>query len=146
MRWSVSSGPTSAPAGTSSTAASSGAATTRGPTRTRPANGPAAILAARLHRRYGDPADLDWARRIAGWLQETLVDPGSGIVWDGTHPYEDPSVDRTVWTYNQGTVVGAEVQLWQLTGDRVHLDRARRTATATLNRYGEGGFPVEGSR
>jgi predicted alpha-1,6-mannanase (GH76 family) len=108
-----------------------------------PANGPAAILAARLHRRYGDPADLDWARRIAGWLQESLVDPGSGIVWDGTHPYEDPSVDRTVWTYNQGTVVGAEVQLWQLTGDRVHLDRARRTATATLNRYGEGGFPVE---
>ena len=110
-----------------------------------PANGPAAILAARLHRHYGDPADLDWARRIAGWLQDSLVDPGSGIVWDGTHPYEDPSVDRTVWTYNQGTVVGAEVQLWQLTGDRVHLDRARRTATATLNRYGEGGFPVEGA-
>jgi predicted alpha-1,6-mannanase (GH76 family) len=37
------------------------------------------------------------------------------------------------------------VQLWQLTGDRGHLDRARRTATATLNRYGEGGFPVEGA-
>ncbi len=110
-----------------------------------PANGPAAILAARLYRRYGDPADLDWARRIAGWLQETLVDPSSGIVWDGTHPYEDPGVDRTVWTYNQGTVVGTEVQLWQLTGDRAHLDRARRTATAALNRYGEGGFPVEGT-
>jgi predicted alpha-1,6-mannanase (GH76 family) len=50
-----------------------------------------------------------------------------------------------VWTYNQGTVVGTEVQLWQLTGDRAHLDRARRTATAALNRYGEGGFPVEGT-
>jgi len=110
-----------------------------------PANGPAAILAALLHRRYGDHADLDWARRIAGWLQETLVDPDSGIVWDGTHPYEDHGVDRTVWTYNQGTVVGAEVQLWQLTGDRAHLDRARRTAAAALNRYGEGGFPVEGT-
>ena len=110
-----------------------------------PANGPAAILGARLHRRYGDPADLDWARRIAGWLQETLVDPASGIVWDGTHPYEGRSVDRTVWTYNQGTVVGAEVQLWQLTGDRAHLERARRTAGATLNWYGEGGFPVEGT-
>ena len=110
-----------------------------------PANGPAAILAARLHRRYGDPADLDWARRIAGWLQESLVDPGSGIVWDGTHPYEDQNVDRTVWTYNQGTVVGAEVQLWQLTGDRAHLDRARRTVTATLSRYGESGFPTEGA-
>lgn len=109
-----------------------------------PANGPAAILAALLHGRHGDPADLDWARRIADWLQDTLVDPGSGIVWDGTHPYEDPAVDRTVWTYNQGTVVGAEVQLWQITGDRVHLDRAQRTATAALDRYGVSGFPVEG--
>ena len=110
-----------------------------------PANGPAAILAARLHRRYGDPADLDWARRIADWLQDTLVDPDSGVVWDGAHPYEHSAVDRTVWTYNQGTVVGAEVQLWQTTGDSCHLDRARRTATAALDRYGEGGFPVEGT-
>ena len=78
-----------------------------------PANAPSAILAARLHRRYGDPADLDWARRIADWLQATLVDPDSGIVWDGLHPAEDPGADRTLWTYNQGTVVGAEVQLWQ---------------------------------
>ena len=81
---------------------------------------------------------------LAGWVL-MLVDPGSGIVWDGTHPYEDQNVDRTVWTYNQGTVVGAEVQLWQLTGDRAHLDRARRTVTATLSRYGEGGFPTEGA-
>ena len=110
-----------------------------------PANGPAAVLAARLHRRYGDPADLGWARRIADWLQDTLVDPDSGIVWDGVHPYEDPAVDRTMWTYNQGTVVGAEIQLWQITGDRAHLDRARRTAAAALDRYGEGGFPVEGT-
>jgi len=110
-----------------------------------PANGPAAILGALLHRRYGDSADLDWARRIAAWLQDTLVDPDSGIVWDGAHPYEASAVDRTVWTYNQGTVVGAEVQLWHITGDQVHLDRARRTATAALDRYGEGGLPVEGT-
>ena len=74
-----------------------------------------------------------------------MVDPGSGIVWDGIHPYEDSGVDRTAWTYNQGTVVGAEVQLWLATGDRTHLDRARRTATATVDRYRESGFPVEGT-
>ena len=109
-----------------------------------PANGPAAILAARLHRRYGDPADLDWARRIADWLQQALVDPDTGLVWDGVHPYEEPSPDRTLWTYNQGTLVGAEVQLWLATGDAARLDRARRTAAAALDRYGEKGFPVEG--
>jgi predicted alpha-1,6-mannanase (GH76 family) len=110
-----------------------------------PANGPSAILAARLHRRYGDPADLDWARRIVDWLQKTLVDPDTGLVWDGVHPYENPVPDRTIWTYNQGTVVGAETQLWLATGDHAHLERAEKTATGVLHRYGEGGFPVEGT-
>jgi predicted alpha-1,6-mannanase (GH76 family) len=113
-----------------------------------PANAPAAILAARLHRRYRDPADLDWARRIADWQQATLVDPASGIVWDGTHPAEDAGPDRTLWTYNQGTVVGAEVELWRLTGDRAHLERARRTAKAAVEHFAEplgGVLPVEGS-
>jgi predicted alpha-1,6-mannanase (GH76 family) len=112
-----------------------------------PANAPSAILAGRLHRRYGDPADLDWARRIADWLQATLVDPGSGVVWDGIHPAEDPSPDRTLWTYNQGTVIGAEAELWRLTGDREHLDRARRTAGAALDRFADpfgGVLPDEG--
>lgn len=112
-----------------------------------PANGPAAILAARLHRRHGDPADLDLALRIADWLQTTLVDPATGIVWDGVHPADDPGPDRTLYTYNQGTVVGAEVELWQITGDQVHLDRARRTAGAALDRFAgpdNGVLPSEG--
>jgi predicted alpha-1,6-mannanase (GH76 family) len=112
-----------------------------------PANAPSAILAARLHRRYGDPADLYWARRIAGWQQSTLVDPDTGLVWDGAHPAEPGGPDRTLWTYNQGTVVGAEVELWRLTGDRAHLDRARRTAAAALEHFADpngGVLPDEG--
>ncbi|HEV7656125.1 MAG TPA: glycoside hydrolase family 76 protein [Mycobacteriales bacterium] len=112
-----------------------------------PANAPSAILAAKLHRRYRDPADLDWARRIADWQYATLVDPASGMVWDGVHPAEQPGPDRTLWTYNQGTVVGAETELWQLTGDRGHLDRARRTAAAALDHFADpsgGVLPNEG--
>jgi predicted alpha-1,6-mannanase (GH76 family) len=112
-----------------------------------PANGPAAILAARLHRRYGDPADLDHARRIADWLHATLVDPDTGLVWDGIHPVDDPGPDRTLYTYNQGTLIGAEVELWHATGDRGHLERARRTAAAALDHYAEphgGVLPSEG--
>lgn len=112
-----------------------------------PANGPAALLGARLHRRYGDPADLEVALRVADWLQATLVDPETGIVWDGIHPAEEPGPDRTLWTYNQGTVIGAEVELWRATGDPVHLDRARRTAGAALDRFAgptRGVLPSEG--
>ena len=112
-----------------------------------PANGPAAVLGARLHRRHGDPADLELALRIADWLQATLVDPGTGIVWDGIHPADDPGPDRTLYTYNQGTVVGAEVELWRATGDPVHLERARRTAGAALDHFAGppgGVLPSEG--
>jgi predicted alpha-1,6-mannanase (GH76 family) len=112
-----------------------------------PANAPSAILAARLHRRHGDPADLDWARRISDWLHATLVDRDSGEVWDGIHPGSDPGADRTLYTYNQGTVVGAEIELWRATGDRLHLDRARRTAGCALDRFADpfgGVLPSEG--
>ena len=113
-----------------------------------PANAPSAILAARLHRRHGDRADLDWARRISDWLHATLVDRDSGEVWDGIHPATDPGADRTLYTYNQGTVVGAEIELWRATGDRLHLDRARRTAGCALDRFADpygGVFPSEGT-
>ncbi len=113
-----------------------------------PANAPSAILAARLHRRHGGPADLDWARRIADWQQATLVDPESGVVWDGIHPETDPAPSRELYTYNQGTVVGAEVELWRVTGDAGHLERAGRTAAAALNRFADPVsrlLPVEGA-
>lgn len=113
-----------------------------------PANAPSAILAARLHRRHGDAADLDWARRIAEWQQATLVDPDSGVVWDGIHPGADPAPSRELYTYNQGTVIGAEVELWRSTGDRAHLERARRTAAGALDRFTDpatGLLPAEGA-
>lgn len=120
----------------------------RGDTYTNtPANAPSAILAARLHRRHGRTADLDWARRIADWQQTTLVDPATGVVWDGIHPETDPGPSRDLYTYNQGTVIGAEVELFRLTGDRDHLTRARRTAAATLERFTDpatGLLPPEG--
>ena len=111
-----------------------------------PANAPSAILAARLHRRHGGPADLDWARRIADWQQATLVDPESGVVWDGIHPETDPAPSRELYTYNQGTVVGAEVELWRVTGDAGHLERAGRTAVAALEQVRRSGQPAAAGR
>ncbi len=113
-----------------------------------PANAPSAILAARLHRRHGAAGDLAWARRIADWQRATLVDPDTGIVWDGIHPGTDPGPSRELYTYNQGTVVGAEVELFLSTGDSVHLEQARRTAAAALDRFADrrtGLLPAEGA-
>ncbi len=98
-----------------------------------PANGPAVILTARLYRVTGDPEYLDWALRIYNWLEENLVDPRTHLVWDGINRQGDGAIDKDwLFTYNQGTYIGANVALWEVTGDEQYLERAKRTATASL--------------
>lgn len=100
-----------------------------------PANAPAAILAARLFTRFGDPADLSWARRIFGWLESHLIDPESGFVWDGMNRLGDGVVDRDwAFTYCQGVMVGAALELYGITGEPGYLAVAHRTAWAARNR------------
>jgi predicted alpha-1,6-mannanase (GH76 family) len=116
----------------------------RGDTYTNaPTNGPAAILAARRYRVTGDPADLEWARRITSWLDATLVEPGTGVVWDGIHPERDPAPNRERYSYNQGTVAMANQELAALTGDPAYREVALRVARAGLP-AGGGMLPDEG--
>jgi predicted alpha-1,6-mannanase (GH76 family) len=97
-----------------------------------PANGPAALLAVRLHH-LGDPDGLDQALRIAAWTDATLVDPGTGAVWDGVGRLGDDRVDRA-WrfTYTYGLVIGMHAELHAATGDPAHAERAARTVEAAL--------------
>ncbi len=96
-----------------------------------PANAPAAILAARLHRSSGRPEDLEWALKIYGWLKERLVDPATGFVWDGMNRTGDGTIDKDwKFTYCQGVHIGAGVELYRITGDGSYLQDALRTAEA----------------
>jgi predicted alpha-1,6-mannanase (GH76 family) len=81
-----------------------------------PANGPAAILLART----GHP---DRAAATADWLDERLRDPESGLIWDGLRPGADGGTqfETTIYSYCQGVVLGAELELAQ----RVPDDPAR---------------------
>lgn len=86
-----------------------------------PANGPAAILAARRYRWSGAAADLDLARGLVHWLHRTVVDPLDGTVADGLRVRPGQArLDRTQYTYNPGLVVGADLALAAATGE-VHL-------------------------
>lgn len=67
--------------------------------------------------------------RADAWLWSTLRSP-EGLLWDRQEP--DGSIDRTIWSYNQGAAVGADVAWWELDGAPDHLARARATATAAL--------------
>ncbi|EOM77138.1 fructose-bisphosphate aldolase [Rhodococcus rhodnii] len=91
-----------------------------------PANGPAAILLARLGR-------VERAERIAQWIDDTLVDPETHLVADGIRA--DGRLDRAVYAYVQGVVLGLEVELarrqYESTGSGgVHTERVHRLVRA----------------
>ncbi|TQS46070.1 glycoside hydrolase family 76 protein [Cryptosporangium phraense] len=111
-----------------------------------PANGPCAILAARLYRHDGDPADLDWARRIVAWIDDTLVDHRTGLVADGIGRRGDDHIDADwLFTYTHGVVIGAHDELFALTGDAHHAERAAATVRAVETHLAPDGIlPDEG--
>ncbi|MBS7564085.1 hypothetical protein KHS38_06670 [Mucilaginibacter sp. Bleaf8] len=105
-----------------------------------PANAPAIIFAARLYRVKKDAADLQIAKELYQWLKGNLVDPTSGIVWDGVKDVQGadntppvPVTAKDKYTYNQGTFVGAALELYKVTNDINYLNDAVRTANAVMN-------------
>ncbi|MBK1441738.1 glycoside hydrolase [Parapedobacter sp. ISTM3] len=98
-----------------------------------PANAPAIILACRLYQHFGRASDLQTAIALYDWLKATLVDPVSGVVWDGINRQGDGRIDKDwLFTYNQGVFLGAAHALYEVTNKRTYLDDARCTADASL--------------
>ncbi|TWW01308.1 glycoside hydrolase family 76 protein [Chitinophaga pinensis] len=95
-----------------------------------PANAPAAIIAARMYQLNRNGEDLAWAKKIYDWQKANLVDPVTGLVWDGL----DGTGTNKAWkfTYNQGVFIGAGVELYKITGEQVYLSDALRTANNSL--------------
>lgn len=96
------------------------------------ANGPAAELAALLYDRTGDEGYLEWADRIYGWTRHALL-TGAGLYADRIAP--DGEIEPTLWSYNQGTMIGAGVLIALSTKSRGPLDEAVDTATTYLRTH-----------
>lgn len=93
---------------------------------------PSAKLALRLHQITGDATMLRDAQRWMSWARSTLL-ADEGLFWDNIAP--DGSIDRTFWSYNQGVPLGTEALLFEITGRRVHRDRAIDLADAVVRHY-----------
>ncbi|MEI6253970.1 MAG: glycoside hydrolase family 76 protein [Mycobacteriaceae bacterium] len=85
-----------------------------------PANGPAGIFLAR----YGN---ISRATQMADWIDDTLIDPETHLVFDGI---KAGSLVRAQYTYCQGVVVGLETELAVRTGDTRHVTRVARLVEA----------------
>ena len=97
-----------------------------------PANGPAGIFLAR----YGE---LARAGEMADWIDGTLIDPDTALVFDGI---KGGSLVRAQYTYCQGVVVGLETELAVRAGGERHAGRVRRLVAAIDEQMAPGGVLV----
>jgi Glycosyl hydrolase family 76 len=84
-----------------------------------------ALLALRLGTLDPNPAYRFWGVKMLRWLDTCLRSP-SGLYYD--HVARGGTVDTTLWSYNQGNVIGALLAL----GDGSSRARAESLATASL--------------
>jgi hypothetical protein len=102
-------------------------------------NAPGAELGVELYQITRRAYYLQWAKRMYHWVRLCLRET-SGLYADNIDLAG--TVDKNIWIYNQGTMLGAEVLLYQATGDAKYLARAQEAAAATLAYFST--TPLEG--
>lgn len=105
-----------------------------------PSNATSAILSFRLYEITGEEKYLAMGDSIMNWLHQTLVDEATGLVWDGIGREGGDHIDKDwLFTYNQGTYIGACVIYYDITVEEVWLERAVSTAdNAMVDFMGKG--------
>ena len=102
-----------------------------GPVLQCPANGPAGIFLARYDDR------LRRAQQMSDWIDETLIDPETHLVFDGI---KAGSLVRAQYTYCQGAVIGLDVELAARTQDPEHATRVHRLVAAVRDNMAPDGI------
>ena len=95
------------------------------------ANAGAALAGAGLFRRTGDVSYLGFAQQVYSWWRTNMVDPFTFQVAD--HIATDGTVVRWRFTYNEGLMIGASVELNEATGDASYLTTAHNIAGFMIN-------------
>ncbi|MGA9312432.1 MAG: glycoside hydrolase family 76 protein [Pseudonocardiaceae bacterium] len=100
-----------------------------------PATGPAAIF-------YARRGNLGIAASLVDWILEHLIDPSTGLVFDGARVNPDGSVrtvERALYSYCQGVLLGACVELGTATGEPRWWQQADRTVHAVAEHLTDAG-------
>jgi hypothetical protein len=97
-------------------------------------NGPNAEIGLLIYRATKNPYYLTWAEKMYDWTRGCLLD-SNNMYNDHINP--DGTINTALWSYNQGTMIGAGALLYQITGDSTYLSQANATATASVSYYSE---------
>lgn len=90
---------------------------------------PAAELAVQLYGITHNRQYLQFAEMAYEWVRTCLTEP-NGLYAD--HIGRHGTVEPMLWSYNQGSMIGAGVLLYQVTHNAAFLYQARQTANAAL--------------
>jgi len=107
-----------------------------GSTRNTISNAPNAEVGLEIYQATHDPYYLTWATRMYDWVRGCLM-TSNGMYYD--HLDDSGDVNTALWSYNQGTMIGAGTLLYQVTGDRAYLKQAEQTAAASVSYYSSDG-------
>ena len=100
--------------------------------------GPSIELSLRLYQMTGEEKHLEFAGQLTDIMESKMRRP-DGLYLDNVQ-LETGQADHTLWSYNQGTPVGAHLLWYRITGEQAHLEKAKQTATAALQHFGEEGL------
>ncbi len=92
-------------------------------------DGPGAELALQLYRITGNATYLQFAEQAYNWVRTCLLGE-NGLYADHIGPHG--GVAETYWSYNQGSMIGAGVLLYEATHNSAYLYQARQTAATAL--------------
>jgi hypothetical protein len=95
-------------------------------------DGPGAELALQLYRITGNATYLQFAEEAYNWVRTCLLSE-NGLYADHIGPHG--GVAETYWSYNQGSMIGAGVLLYQATHNSAYLYQARQTAATALTYF-----------
>jgi hypothetical protein len=95
-------------------------------------NMPGAQVGLRLHQLTGRRSYLDWSLRMYDWTNRYLQRRDALF-----HDHLDlaGTVEKTIWSYNQGVPVSVNALLFEITDRRRYLDEAVRIADAATAYY-----------
>ena len=83
---------------------------------------------------YDEPATL-----MQEWVSRNLYNVNnSGLVYDKVRG--DGTIDTTLWTYNQGALIAADVMRYRITSQAAYLTQAEEITRAALTRFSESDY------
>jgi len=100
-------------------------------------NGPGILILLQLYKITHKSAYLTTAIQVYNWVNKTLQDP-SGIYYDNID-VRTLKIGRAKFTYNTGTMLQANVLLFEITKDKKYLTEAERVAAAGRNFFFKNG-------